>query len=269
MKSRAPLSTGSRTRDGREVRVYAIGDIHGRIDLLETLIDRIQADVIRRPHASMRIIILGDFIDRGPGSAKIVDLLIHLKTEPHVIVLRGNHEAIMLDAYSGDHSAMDLWLEHGGLATLESFGAELGEIEIDDTRAMIKLARRVIPRRVIAWIAKLPTHVQFGQYYFVHAGIRPGVPLCDQQDEDRLWIRQVFTECAHDHGAVIVHGHTVNEGGVSFAPNRIGVDTGAYRTGLLSAVAVQGDRLWTIDTRPDGTSSASTETRELRQTVRA
>lgn len=236
------------TLPARETRIYAVGDIHGRLDLLERLVDRIYVDVTLRAEASTRIVILGDFVDRGPASAKIIDLLIRLKAEPHVVVLLGNHEAIMLDAYDGDHSAMDLWLEHGGIATLESFGADLAGIEIDDTRAMIKIARRIIPRRVIAWLRKLPTHVQFGRYYFVHAGVRPGIPLADQRDEDRLWIREAFTASLHDHGAVIVHGHTVYENGVSFAPNRIGVDTGAYRTGVLSAVAIQGERLWTVDT---------------------
>jgi serine/threonine protein phosphatase 1 len=248
MRARAIPAATSGTRDGREVRVYAVGDIHGRLDLLERLVDRIHIDVTLRPEASVRIVILGDFVDRGPSSATIIDLLTRLKAEPNVVVLRGNHEAIMLDAYDGDHSAMDLWLEHGGIATLESFGADLNGIDTDDTRAIIKIARRVIPRRVVAWVRKLPSHVQFGRYYFVHAGIRPGVPLAEQQDEDRLWIREAFTESSDDHGAVIVHGHTIYGEGVSFAPNRIGVDTGAYLTGILSAVAIQGDQLWTVDT---------------------
>jgi serine/threonine protein phosphatase 1 len=240
------------------VRIYAVGDIHGRLDLLERLVDRIQVDATLRPDASVRIVVLGDFVDRGPSSATIIDLLTRLKTEPNVVVLRGNHEAIMLDAYDGNHSAMDLWLEHGGVATLKSFGADLDAVEIDDTRAMIKIARRVIPRRVVAWLRKLPTHVQFGRYYFVHAGIRPGVPLADQRDEDRLWIREAFTESPDDHGAVIVHGHTVYDTGVSFAPNRIGVDTGAYLTGILSAVAIQGDQLWTVDTGSADTGANDT-----------
>jgi serine/threonine protein phosphatase 1 len=249
MESRAPPSGTFSAADGRELRIYAVGDIHGRLDLLGDLIHRISDDASARPGASTRIIILGDFIDRGPASAKIIELFTRLKTEPHVIILRGNHETTMLDALGGDHSAMDLWLEHGGLATLESFHADLTKVETDDSRAMIKLARRIIPRRVIVWLRKLPTHIQFGQYYFVHAGIRPGVPLQDQCDEDRLWVRDDFTNDSNDHGAIIVHGHTIYKDGIFFGRNRIGVDTGAYRTGLLSAVALQGDQCWTVDTK--------------------
>jgi serine/threonine protein phosphatase 1 len=248
MESGARPSATFSTADGRELRIYAVGDIHGRLDLLDDLIHRIGADVSARPDISTRIIILGDFIDRGPASAKIIELLIQLKTDPHVIVLRGNHETTMLDALGGNHSAMDLWLEHGGLATLESFHADLTKVETDDSRAMIKLARRVIPRRVIVWLRRLPTYIQFGQYYFVHAGIRPGVLLQDQCDEDRLWVRDDFTNNSDDHGAIIVHGHTIYENGIFFGRNRIGVDTGAYRTGLLSAVALQGDQCWIVDT---------------------
>jgi serine/threonine protein phosphatase 1 len=229
-------------------RVYAIGDVHGRFDLFDDLIARINRDVCERPKVPTRIVILGDFIDRGPHSATIIDLLMRLSTEPNITVLRGNHEETMVDAVGGDHAAMDLWLAHGGLATLESFAVDVAAADPDDSRVFMELARRAIPRSVVQWIRRLPTYVQIGDHYFVHAGVKPGVPLPDQTDDDRLWIRAEFTGSDEDHGAIIVHGHTIYEDGVSMARNRIGVDTGAYRTNILSAVAIQGEQIWTVAT---------------------
>jgi serine/threonine protein phosphatase 1 len=237
--------------DGRPQRIYAIGDVHGRLDLLDELITRIDDDVRVRPEMPTRIIVLGDFIDRGPSSAMIIELFVRLRAESNVIVLMGNHERTMLDALDGDHLAMELWLAHGGLATLESFGANCGSVDLEDTRAMIKLTRSHIPKRVEAWIRGLPSYVHLGDHYFVHAGIRPGVSLEDQSDEDRLWIRDDFTDSPEPHGAVVVHGHTIYEQGVSFATNRIGIDTGAYRTNRLSALAIEEGRYWVVATSDD------------------
>ena len=219
-------------------RVYAIGDVHGRADLLAEMIERIEEDTRTRPPRSSRIVILGDFIDRGPASATIIALLMKLRREPHVHVLKGNHEAAMADALDGDHQALDLWLAHGGVATLASFGVDVAALDLDHSVEVLRVARQAVPGNVRRWLAALPTSVDFGPYHFVHAGVEPGVPLREQRDAIRLWGCDAFLDSAADHGAIVVHGHTISEAGVHLGANRIGVDTGAYRTGVLSAVGL-------------------------------
>lgn len=237
--------TGSRKRkspDDGARRVYAIGDVHGRLDLLSRMMGLIRADVASGPARPSRVVLLGDFIDRGPESAPLIGALMRLRREPNFVVLKGNHEAAMVDALNGDYAALDLWLAHGGKATLASFGLDMARLDPEDSIQMLRAAREVVPAPVRQWLAGLPTFVRNGPYYLVHAGIRPGVPLDRQTDESRLWIGDEFTSSTADHGAVVVHGHRIYEDGVHIAPNRIGVDTGAYRTGRLSAVRLEGNR---------------------------
>jgi serine/threonine protein phosphatase 1 len=228
-------------------RIYAIGDIHGRLDLLRTLLGAIEADARTRNPLPTRLVILGDFIDRGPDSRELMCIFAGEKSG-RVVVLKGNHEAALVDALRGDHDALDLWMAHGGNETLRSFGATDSDLDPDDSRALIELARKVIPKSLVNWLEKLPVFYRQGQYYFVHAGVRPGVPLDRQSIDDQLWIRDEFTQSKDNHGAVIVHGHSVNEEGVVFCNNRIGVDTGAYRTELLSAAGLEGDDQWVVNT---------------------
>lgn len=229
-------------------RVYAIGDIHGRLDLLRQLLARIERDLAERAPAKTRVIVLGDFIDRGPDSARIATIFAAQKSRAGFIVLKGNHEATLVDGLRGDRVALDQWIDHGGDATLRSFGASEAEIFPCDTRALLDTARRIIPRPIAAWLAKLPLMHRVGPYVFAHAGIRPGIPIGKQAADDLLWIGDAFIDSDADHGAIVVHGHTVFEGGVSIKPNRIGVDTGAYRTGRLSAIGLEGDAQWVLDT---------------------
>jgi serine/threonine protein phosphatase 1 len=229
-------------------RIYAIGDIHGRLDLLYKLLGKIERDSSARGPARTRIVVLGDFIDRGPDSARIADILASQKPRAGFIVLKGNHEAALVEGLRGDRAALDLWIDHGGDATLRSFGASEKEIYPNDTRSLLGTARGVIPRHLVNWLARLPLVHRSGQYLFAHAGIRPGVPIRRQTAEDVLGIRDDFINSDADHGAIIVHGHTVFDHGVSFQFNRIGVDTGAYRTGRLSAVGLEHDSQWAIDT---------------------
>ena len=240
-----------------DTRVYAIGDIHGRLDLLSRLVRQIEHDSGNAGHQAYRVVILGDFIDRGPGSKKIIELFKRLSREENFHVLQGNHEAIMVDAYNGNHDAMSLWLEHGGLATLASLGVDITTVDTSDTLTLLRSFREVCPASMITWLASLPRSVQIGRYTFVHAGIRPGVDLDKQQANDQLWIREEFTESDADHGAIIVHGHTIYEDGVCFRKNRIGVDTGAYRTNRLSAVALEGNQAWALTTGLPKTSYRS------------
>lgn len=229
-------------------RTYAVGDVHGRLDLLDRLVGAIRADVFRRPPRRSRIILLGDFVDRGPDTAPLIRVLMRLRRERNFVVLKGNHEAAMVDALNGDYAALDMWLAHGGAATLRSFGVDPDAFDPGDGARLLRAARAAVPHAVRRWLSGLPTFAHLHPYYFVHAGVRPGVPLDKQTDENRLWIGDEFLGSPADHGAMIVHGHRIYEDGVHFAPNRIGVDTGAYRTGRLSAVALEDDRRWVLTT---------------------
>lgn len=232
-------------------RIYAVGDIHGRMDLFGELMVKIARDAKDRALLRTRCVVLGDFIDRGEESAELIKFFAAQQSSDFII-LKGNHETALLDALRGDHDAMDLWVKYGGLATLRSFGVPDAQIDTDDTATLIKTARKMIPKHVVAWLTSLPVSFRCGGYFFVHAGIRPGVKFSRQSEHDLLWIRDEFTLDDSDHGRVVVHGHTVYDDGVFFAKNRIGVDTGAYRTGCLSAVGLEGEERWVVDTGQTG-----------------
>jgi serine/threonine protein phosphatase 1 len=223
-------------------RIYAIGDIHGRYDLLQMLIARIGEHSASLPPArSLYVVLIGDIVDRGPQSAEVLAMLYSLQRQnSRVIVLLGNHEEAMLQALDGDPDALRRWLAVGGDATLASFGIAPLRVD-DDPRDYMNSARRAIPRQWLAWLRQLPLSVQSGDYYFVHAGVRPGVALARQVREDMLWIRREFLRYERDFGAIIVHGHSVTPD-VDIRQNRIGIDTGAYRTGVLSAIYLEGEK---------------------------
>lgn len=228
-------------------RLYAVGDIHGRLDLFKELMARIARDGMERAPMKTRCVVLGDFVDRGSQSAELLNLLM-LHQSQDFVILKGNHEAALLDALQGNYDAMDLWIRHGGIATLRSFGLQTDDLDVHDTSALIACARKIIPPQVVTFLEDLPLTFHAGGYYFVHAGIRPGVALRKQSKRDLLWIGDEFTQDLTDHGVIVVHGHTIYENGVNFARNRIGVDTGAYRTGCLSAVGLEGDEQWVVNT---------------------
>ena len=193
------------------------------------------------PARSLYVVLIGDIVDRGPQSAEVLAMLYSLQRQnSRVIVLLGNHEEAMLQALDGDPDALRRWLAVGGDATLASFG--IAPLRVgDDPRDYMNSARRAIPRQWLAWLRQLPLSVQSGDYYFVHAGVRPGVALARQVREDMLWIRREFLRHERDFGAIIVHGHSVTPD-VDIRQNRIGIDTGAYRTGVLSAIYLEGDK---------------------------
>lgn len=228
-------------------RIYAIGDIHGRLDLFRDLMAIILADLEQRPAMRTRYVVLGDLIDRGPQSRELLELLMTLK-DRDLVVLKGNHEAALLDVRAGDHDAAEMWASFGGMATLASFGADIDAIDPTDSAEIISLVRSLISDDQAAWLAGLPISFKLGGYFFVHAGIRPGISIARQSERDLLWIRDDFINSTADHGAVIVHGHSINRGGIDFAPNRIGLDTGAYCTGRLSALGMEGDSVWALST---------------------
>lgn len=224
------------------VRIYAIGDIHGRADLLRRLHGMIDADIDASCPQRAVAVYLGDYVDRGDGSRAVIDLLL---AEPvrnaERVYLRGNHEEFML-RFLDDAAVGDLWLRNGGDATVYSYGVGMPAVADRDERFRLlrdDLAQKV-PAAHLAFLQGLGlTHVE-GDYAFVHAGIRPGVPLDQQVPEDVLWIRGEFLQSRVDHGRCIVHGHSITDK-VDIRPNRIGIDTGAYFSGRLTCLVLDGE----------------------------
>jgi serine/threonine protein phosphatase 1 len=215
------------------VRVYAIGDIHGCMDRLMALHEMIAEDIAARPASHTTLIHLGDYVDRGADSAQVIDWLINQPPVPsdETINLMGNHEHMMLSAVAGaDKEAPGLWITNGGADSLLSWG-------ISRTVPPAEWAGR-IPRQHLMFLRDLAASHRIGPYMFVHAGIRPGIPLAQQSRQDMLWIREPFLSSQLDHGAVIVHGHTPKREPV-VQPNRIAIDTGAVLGGLLTCVVLE------------------------------
>jgi serine/threonine protein phosphatase 1 len=248
-KRRKVDSAGSVCTSAGE-RVYAIGDIHGRYDLLLTLLGKIQIHHASLPKPkNLRLIILGDFIDRGPESANIIHLLQNATIETDMLtVLLGNHEDLMLNSLAGDGEAQTAWLRYGGDATLSSFGIDPTEMLRLGPRAAAAAMRKVIAQPVIDWLRTRPVMTRSGDYIFCHAGLRPGVPVAEQAREDLLWIGADFLESSERfENSVVVHGHSTFTT-VEQRTNRIGIDTGAYRTGVLTALYLEGTERATFST---------------------
>jgi len=229
-------------------RVYAIGDVHGRLDLLEALLNRIERDNASRDIADVTLILLGDLIDRGTRSRDVVAKVRAGVAWARTIALMGNHESIMLDSLDGKRSELERWLKFGGRQTLESWGVKPIIFDFGTLDDILFEARSVISSDDRKWLSQLRRNLRIGDYYFVHAGVRPGVPLEHQTADDCLWIRNDFLDSRRKHGAVIVHGHSI-QADVEERPNRIGLDTGAYYTGLLTAVGIEGSERWFLSTR--------------------
>ncbi|MEQ1688434.1 MAG: metallophosphoesterase family protein [Sphingopyxis sp.] len=228
-------------------RVYAVGDIHGRLDLFRQLIDMIAADDAAHTSAETQLILLGDYVDRGPDSAALLAFLRdRVAPAGNVTFLLGNHEDYMLAAYDGDTAALTAWVRHGGWETLRSYGLADTLIERRDASVIDSMHAAIAPQD-IAFLRDLTLSHRVGDYLFVHAGILPGTPLDAQSEHDILWIRDRFTNDDRDHGAIIVHGHTVTPH-PELRRNRIGIDTGAYDSGHLTAVGLEGEAQWFIQT---------------------
>jgi serine/threonine protein phosphatase 1 len=231
--------TASRTPDG--TRIYAIGDIHGRDDLLGELLARVEEDARQAGPARNFLIYLGDYVDRGLQSRQVLERLTGGAPRGFEAVhLKGNHEAAMLD-FLRDAQTGRSWKYYGGLETLHSYGVQ--DLALSDNAEGFEEARgafeRALPETHRRFLEALPLSVEFGDYYFAHAGVRPGVALARQVEEDLLWIRDDFLESRASFGKIVVHGHTPREEAV-FRPNRIGIDTGAYMTGVLTCLVLEG-----------------------------
>ena len=228
-------------------RIYAIGDIHGCYDLFERLIGRIRRDSEAREPARVRLILLGDLIDRGPGAARLAERCMALsQANDDFVVLRGNHEQAMLDALAGNLVALDFWCRYGGDATLRGWGVPEPLLAGEDPQGLLEAARARIPGDLLAWLHRLPLSCRIGDYLFIHAGIRPGRRLSRQSAHDMLWIRDDFLNSDADHRVVVVHGHSISDAAPEVKHNRIGIDAGAYRTGRLIALGLEQSERWTL-----------------------
>ena len=233
----------------RDYRAYAVGDIHGRLDLLERLLGEIERDLKSRPVRKALIVFLGDLVDRGPHSAQVIEGLRNYRPAgARTVFLLGNHEEVLLRILDGDATPVPSWLRFGGAQCLESYGVDPCTLTDVPADRAVQIVQAAIPHSHREFLASFVDTCRFGDYLFVHAGIRPGVPVEQQQQSDLRWIRDPFLLDDSDHGMVVVHGHTIVDE-VEERPNRIGIDTGAYRTGVLTALVLEGSDRWYIDTR--------------------
>ena len=229
-------------------RAYAVGDIHGRLDLLDELIEKIEADIATRRPCKNIVVFLGDLIDRGPQSAQVVERLRTWQPrDASTIFLCGNHEEVLLRVLDGEPRLLGEWLKFGGAECLASYGLAVTGLINEDEAQAVEAVRRAIPDEHREFLSTFADTFRFGDYLFVHAGIRPGQSVGMQKQKDLRWIRDPFLEDRTDHGFVVVHGHTISDT-VDERANRIGVDTGAYRSGVLTAVAIEGGNRWFLDT---------------------
>lgn len=230
-------------------RAYVIGDIHGRLDLLEDLLAKIHAELQRNPSARTLLVFVGDLVDRGPASAQVMERLRTYRREGiETVFILGNHEEVLLRILKGEAAFVPSWLQFGGRECLESYGVEANGIDQTAPEELIELVRIAVPANHVEFLESFVDSCRFGDYLVVHAGIRPGVEIEQQLQSDLRWIREPFLSDERDHGLVVVHGHTITSE-VEEIPNRIGIDTGAYRTNVLTALAIEGESRWVIDTR--------------------
>lgn len=222
-------------------RVYAVGDVHGRLDLLTFVLARIAEDAADAP--ARRVLVgLGDYIDRGPDAAGVLE---RLTAGPppgfEAVLLKGNHEDSLLRFLAGDDRAAVSWLGNGGRETLDSYGIEPPPrwAELVDFGALRRALRQAVPAAHLALLSRLAACHREGGYLFAHAGVRPGVDLDTQSPDDLMWIREPFLSSDADLGAVVVHGHSITPEPV-VRSNRIGIDTGAYQTNRLTCLVLEG-----------------------------
>lgn len=226
------------------VRVYAIGDVHGRADLLRHVRERISEDLAARPVDGAAVVVhVGDYVDRGFDSRAVLDLLIDAPLAGvESVHLLGNHDAWMIGFLDDPEGIGPPWLRFGGDATIYSYGVRTASPPVtpEDLVHLRDAFAERLPAAHLAFLRSLPLTHRQGDYLFVHAGLRPGTPIEAQKADDLLWIRQPFLDYGGDHGCIVVHGHTVENAPV-VRHNRIGIDTGACWTGHLTCLVLEGE----------------------------
>jgi len=238
-------------------RIYALGDVHGRLDLLEAAITAIEADDAACRPAQTTVILLGDLIDRGPDSAGVIAAVRDWSERRTVRILLGNHEEMLLRALDSDE-VMRHFLRYGGRETVLSYLSEPDQYHRAELSEARELMVAAIPEADLDFIRSFDDSIAIGDYLFVHAGIDPDTPLGEQRSGDLRWIREPFLSHPGSFGPVVVHGHTITAE-PQVRHNRIGLDTGAYRSGRLTALGLQGTQRWLIEVQDlGGTISAAT-----------
>lgn len=234
-----PWGAGRPPRVAEGARVYAVGDIHGQADLLDALILKMEEDQAAHPGRTHQEVFLGDYVDRGPATAAVVDTLLERQRSRGAVCLSGNHEDMMLSAYRAFDAFLH-WSAVGGLqAALSYLPPPMPALDAMEMRDLWQSWRRAMPEAHLAFLKGLGTFHVSGDYVFVHAGLRPGVPLEEQKRHDCLWIRGTFLDHETAFSHMVVHGHTpvpVPE----MRANRIGIDTGAVFTGHLTCLVLDG-----------------------------
>ncbi len=229
------------------LRVYAIGDIHGRLDLLEQLLTLIEADTRDRPAGKILHVFLGDYVDRGPSSCQTINRLIAHGGQNEAVFLKGNHEALAVRSLR-DPNIFDQWMRLGGIETLTSYGISLDSLTDRRPLAMLQAAfHEALPAAHFRFFRDLQLSFACGDFFFVHAGVKPHVELSQQKENDLLWIREEFLNSLEDFGKTIVHGHTPTIE-IQVMPNRINIDTGAFASNRLTCLVIEGAELSVIDT---------------------
>jgi serine/threonine protein phosphatase 1 len=229
------------------LRVYVVGDIHGRLDLLDICLAKIERDLVERPCLRSLQVFLGDYIDRGTWSKETIDRLIDQDLTHECVFLRGNHEFVAMRCLT-DVTLIPGWMRLGGIETLLSYGVVPTISTEQRLIAAVQIAfQQALPASHFRFFGGLKNQFSCGDFFFVHAGVRPNVNISEQKEEDLLWIRGEFLSFQNDFGKIVVHGHTPVLG-VDIRSNRINIDTGAYNTGLLSCLVLERDHLSIIDT---------------------
>ena len=221
----------------QEIRLYVIGDIHGRLDLLERAIAAIHQDLDLHGGDALTVT-LGDYVDRGPASRDVIERLAQNPFPTPYVALKGNHEGMLLE-FLDDSSLGMHWRMQGGEQTLRSYGVAVRPLMVGKANAeALERLRAALPASHVAFLRSLKTSLQHGRFFLCHAGVRPGVPLEAQNEHDLLWIRGEFLKSELDFGKIVVHGHTpVAEPEV--LPNRINIDTGAFASGRLTCIVLE------------------------------
>ena len=229
-------------------RAYVIGDIHGRLDLLENLLTGVHSEIDEQKADKVLLVFLGDLIDRGPSSSGVLERLrTYSRPAVQTVFILGNHEEVLLRILDGETSLIDKWRLFGGAQCLQSYGVDPASLDGLSREDALELIRHAIPAHHVEFLRSFSDSCRFGDYVFVHAGIRPDVALEEQRQSDLRWIREPFLFDDTDHGFMVVHGHSIRPA-VEERSNRIGIDTGAYKSGVLTAMAIEEDRRWYLDT---------------------